>query len=155
MMNYFNEAIEVMKELYGKDIPMSLATVDDNRPNIRVVDAYYKDCAFYITTYTLSTKMKEISTNSNIALNHNLFVAHGEGKNIGNPLDASNLEIRNELKLVFSSFYDKHVNELDKNTCILKVVLSDALVFAHDYKYLVDFRNKTASREAFIVDIVF
>lgn len=27
-MNYFNEAITVMKELYGKDVAMSLATVN-------------------------------------------------------------------------------------------------------------------------------
>lgn len=154
-MNYFNEAIEVMNELYGKDIPMSLATVNEDRPNIRVVNAYFKENAFYITSYALSTKMRDIALNPNVALNHNLFVAHGTGENIGNPLDKSNLGLRDELKQAFSAFYEKHVNEQDKNTCILKVLLSDALVFAHDYKYLVDFRNKTATREAFVVDIVF
>jgi hypothetical protein len=155
MINYFNEAAEVMKELYGKDVPMPLATVNDNKADIRVVDAYYKENAFYITTYALSNKMKEISQNPYVALNHNLFVAHGIGENLGHPLDESNRELREELRNVFSSFYDRHVNEQDNNTCILKVSLNDALLFANDYKYIIDFKNQTAARKDFVVDITF
>ena len=155
MNNYFNEAIAAMKELYGKDIAMSLATVNGNKANIRVVNAYYKENAFYITTYALSNKMKEILKNPNVALNHNLFVAHGIGENIGNPLDESNRGLREELKRVFVAFYDKHVNEQDKNTCILKISLIDVLVFTHDFKYFIDFESQTATRENYVIDIVF
>ena len=155
MVNYFNEALDVMREVYGKDTAMSLATVNGDKPNMRVVNAYYEECAFYVTTYALSNKIKEISKNPNVALNHNLFVAHGTGENIGNPLDKQNAEIREELKKAFVAFYDKHVNEQDKNTCILKITLDDALVFANDYKYFIDFKNKTAVREHCVVDIVF
>lgn len=154
-MNYFNEAISVMKELYGRDVAMPLATVNGDKANIRVVNAYYKENAFYITTYSLSNKMKEIDKNPNVALNHNLFVAHGTGKNIGNPLIEQNRELRDELKQIFCAFYDKHVCEEDPNTCILKVHLTDALVFAHDYKYFIDFKLKTAAREKCVIDIVF
>lgn len=38
--------------------------------------------------------MKEITKNPNAALNHNLFVAHGIGNNIGNPLEEQNRELR-------------------------------------------------------------
>jgi hypothetical protein len=155
MNNYFNEAITIMKELYGKDIAMSLATVNGDKANIRVVNAYYKEEAFYITTYALSNKMKEILKNPNVALNYNLFVAHGIGENIGNPLDEPNRGLREELRSVFVAFYYKHVNEQDKNTCILKISLNDALVFAHDFKYFIDFDNQTATRENCIIDIVF
>jgi len=99
--------------------------------------------------------MKEIAKNPNVALNYNLFVAHGLGKNVGNPLAERNRDLREELKQVFVVFYDKHVCEEDPNTCILKVDLTDALVFAHDYKYLIDFERKTAARKDFVVDIVF
>lgn len=155
MINYFDEAIAVMKELYGKDTAMSLATVNGDKPNIRVVNAYYKENTFYITTYALSNKMKELTKNPHVALNHNLFAAHGIGENIGNPLDDPNRELREELKRVFIAFYNKHVNEQDKNTCILKISLNDALVFAHDYKYLIDFKNQTAARESCVIDIIF
>ena len=60
---------------------------------------------------------------------------------IGNPLDENNKEIRKELRKAFCAFYDKHVNEDDNNTCILKIDLNDALVFAHNYKYVIDFKN--------------
>jgi hypothetical protein len=43
----------------------------------------------------------------------------------------------------------------DKNMCFLKVTLNDALVFAYDYKYYIDFKNKKATRKNFIVDITF
>jgi len=155
MNNYFNEAVAVMKELYGKDIAMSLATVNDDKANIRVVNAYYKEEAFYIITYALSNKMKEISKKPNIALNYNLFVAHGIGENIGNPIDEPNRDVREELRSVFVAFYDKHVNEQNKNTCILKISLNDALVFAKDFKYFIDFDNQTATRENCKIDIVF
>jgi hypothetical protein len=155
MNNYFKEAAAVMTDLYGKDTAMSLATVNGDKANIRVVNAYYKENVFYVTTYALSNKMKEILKNPNVALNHHLFVAHGIGKNIGNPLDAPNLSLREELKRAFIAFYDKHVDEQDENTCILKISLNDALVFAHDFKYIIDFKNQTATREDFVVDIVF
>jgi len=83
-MNYYNESIMVMKELYGRDVAMSLATVNGDKANVRVINAYYNENIFYITTYGLSNKMKEITINPNVALNHNMFVAHGLGKNIGN-----------------------------------------------------------------------
>jgi len=145
----------VMKELYGRDVAMSLATVNGDKANVRVINAYYNENIFYITTYSLSNKMKEITINPNVALNHNMFVAHGLGKNIGNPLEEQNRELRKQLKHVFFAFYDKHVYEDDINTCILKITLTDSLVFAHDYKYFIDFKNKTAMREKFIVDILF
>jgi general stress protein 26 len=155
IMNYFDEAEMVMKELYGRDVAMSLATVNGDKPNIRIVNAYYKENAFYVTTYSLSNKMKDIEKNPNAALNHNLLVAHGMGKNMGNPLEEQNRELREELKQAFCAFYDKHVCEEDPNTCILKITLTDSLVFAHDYKYVIDFEHKSASREDCVLDIVF
>ena len=154
-MNCFNEAIKVMKELYGQDVAMPLATVNGDKANIRVVNAYYKGNAFYITTYSLSNKMKEIMNNPNVALNHNMFVAHGIGNNMGNPLEEQNRELREELKQIFYAFYDKHVCEEDTNTCILKITLTDSLVFAHDYKYFIDFQQNTATREECVIDMVF
>ncbi|MEA4883582.1 MAG: pyridoxamine 5'-phosphate oxidase family protein [Clostridia bacterium] len=154
-MGYFDESLQVMNELYGHDTAMTLATVNGEKANLRVVNAYYKSTAFYITTYGLSNKMREIAVNPHVAINHNLFVAHGLGENLGNPLDENNKDLREELRRVFSAFYDKHVDEEDKNTCILKIKLQDALVFAHDFKYFIDFEKRTATKEKCVVDIVF
>jgi len=155
VMNYFNESIDIMNGLYGHDVVMPLATVNDGKANLRQVNAYYKDKAFYITTYALSNKMIEIAINPYVAINNNLFVAHGLGENIGNPLNENNKELREELRQVFCAFYPKHVNEKDKNTCILKIELDDAIVFDHDYKYVIDFKNEVSTREECVIDIDF
>lgn len=154
-MDVFREALSVMDELYGKDTAMPLATVNNGKANLRVVNAYYKGRAFYITTHALSNKMREIAANPSVAINHDLFVAHGLGENIGSPLDDKNKELREELRRVFCAFYDKHVNERDKNTCILKIKLTDALLFARDFKYLINFEDQTAIKQNCVIDIIF
>ncbi|MFO7696552.1 MAG: hypothetical protein R6X16_05290, partial [Anaerolineae bacterium] len=82
------------------------------------------------------------------------FVAHGTGANLGSPVSGTNSTLRAVLCEVFSAFYDRHVNEADTNTCILKVDLSIAVVFTRDTKYLVDFMARTATKQAFVNDIV-
>ena len=81
-------------------------------------------------------------------------MAHGTGENLGNPLKESNLTLRNELKQVFCAFYDKHVDESDENTCILKITLSDAVIFHNKYKYKIDFTVENAVRSDYNPDLV-
>lgn len=153
-MNYYEEAMLVIAEQFGHDVIVSLATVADNKANIRTVNAYFKDGAFYITTYLLSCKMQEILGNPSVAICHNLFVAHGAGENLGNPLDDKNRALRSELQQVFCAFYEKHVAENDPNTCFLKVKLDNALVFTDNAKFIVDFDKRTAEKQDFVNDIV-
>jgi general stress protein 26 len=153
-MDLFAEAIQVMTEQFGHDVALSLATVSGDRPNVRVVNAYFAEDAFYVTTYGLSNKMKEIAANPQVAICHNLFVAHGTGANLGSPVSDTNSALRVVLREVFCAFYDRHVNEADPNTCILQVTLSDAAVFTRDFKYLVDFCARTAEKQAFVNHII-
>lgn len=153
-MNHFDEAICLMADFYGKDTVVSLATVNGNKANVRTVDAYFKDNAFYVTTYALSQKMNDIITNTSAAICRDLFVCHGQAVNIGHPLKDGNLALRDELREIFHTFYDKHVNEKDEHTCILRIDLEDALLFANNYKYNIDFVNKSASRVDFAPDII-
>ncbi|HPJ81805.1 MAG TPA: hypothetical protein PL103_06260 [Saccharofermentans sp.] len=48
----------LLKERFGQDSLISLATLDGNKPAVRTIDAIYYDGAFYGVTYTLSNKMK-------------------------------------------------------------------------------------------------
>lgn len=152
-MNYYEEAIDVMKKVYGNNVYMTIATSINNKPNARVVNLYYEEGYFYATTYALSTKVQEIAENPYIALNHNLFVAHGVAENIGHPLKPENASIREKLKEVFSAFYNRRVDENDENTCFLKITLNDALIFDNNYKYGINFDKKTATREDFVLDV--
>ncbi len=39
--------IEMLNERFGKDTLLSLATIDGNRPTVRIVDAYFENGSFY------------------------------------------------------------------------------------------------------------
>ena len=54
------KAEEIMIERFGKDNVIALATTENGIPYVRSVNAFYEDKAFYIITYELSNKMKQI-----------------------------------------------------------------------------------------------
>ncbi len=62
------EAEKIMIERFGKDTIIALATVENEIPYVRYVNAYYENGAFYIITYALSNKMKHIENDSAIAI---------------------------------------------------------------------------------------
>lgn len=54
------EAEEILIERFGKDSIIALATSVGETPYVRNVNAFYSDGAFYVLTYGLSNKMKQI-----------------------------------------------------------------------------------------------
>lgn len=72
-----------MRERFGKDNVIALATLDDEMPRVRYVNAYYEEGAFYVITYALSNKMKQIEKNPMVAIAGDWFTAHGKGINLG------------------------------------------------------------------------
>lgn len=58
----------LMKERFGKDSILSLATCVEGVPYVRTVNGYYEDGAFYIITYGLSNKMKQLEKNPLLAV---------------------------------------------------------------------------------------
>lgn len=57
------EAEKIMEERFGRDSIMALATAANNIPYVRNVNAYYEDGSFYVLTYGLSDKMKQLREN--------------------------------------------------------------------------------------------
>ena len=134
------KALEIMLERFGHDTLISLATIDGNRPAVRTVNSYYEDGAFYTVTYVLSNKMKQIKDNPVVAICGEWFTAHGIGENLGYVREERNAEIMAKLRTVFAEWYDNgHTNENDPNTCLLRVRLTDAVLFSHGTKYEMDF----------------
>ena len=50
----------LMAERFGRDTLLSLATCTDQVPYVRTVNGYYEDGAFYVITYELSNKMRDV-----------------------------------------------------------------------------------------------
>lgn len=153
-MDIFRSATELMKEQFGHDVIISLATCTENEVNVRNVDGYYKDGSIYVVTHNSTQKMKDIDRKSNVAICKDLMCAHGIGENLGSPKAESNRELREELKNVFVAFYDRHVNENDSGTCFLKITLTNAVTFSKDTKYIIDYKNETATAIPFVNDII-
>ena len=62
------EVEALLRERFGKDSLIALATAVENVPSVRQVDAFYEDGAFYVLTHGLSAKMKQIEANAQVAV---------------------------------------------------------------------------------------
>ena len=131
---------QLMVERFGMDQVIALATIEDEIPSVRYVNAYYEDGAFYVITYGLSNKMRQIGKNSGVAIAGDWFTAHGNGENLGWFGKSENSGIAERLKKVFAAWIDNgHNNFADENTCILRIQLTDGVLFHHGTRYDLDF----------------
>ena len=131
---------EILTERFGGDSLIALATVADGIPHVRTVDAVYRDGAFYVVTHGLSGKMQQIAQNPAVAVSGEWFTAHGTGENLGHVLLPENRAMMEILRLAFAAWYDNgHTNEADPNTCLLKIRLTDGVLFSEGKRYDIEF----------------
>ena len=117
--------------------------MDGNKPCVRTVNSYYEEGAFYVITYALSNKMKQIKENPDVAICGDWFTAHGVGENLGHILREENAEIAGKLRSAFASWYSNgHTNEEDPNTCILCIHLIKGVLSSDGSSYEIDFRDR-------------
>ncbi len=134
---------QILSERFGKDSLISLATTENNIPYVRVVDAFYEEGAFYVLTYALSGKIKQIEKNPTVAIAGDWFTAHGKAVNLGWFGKEENEEIAEKMKVFFAEWIDNgHNNFDDKNTCILKVELTKGVLFSNGTRYEIDFTEE-------------
>ena len=130
------ETDAILRERFGKDSLMALATSENNIPHVRTIDAYYEDGCFYAITYALSGKMRQIEQNPTVALSGEWFTAHGTGENLGWFGSAENRAIAQKLRTAFAAWIDNgHNNFEDQNTIILRIRLTDGVVFSNGTRY--------------------
>ena len=130
------ETEQIMMERFGKDSVIAVATVENDVPYVRYVNAYYENGAFYIITYALSNKMKQLEKNPNVAIAGDWFTAHGKGVNLGYFGKEENRLIAEKLKTAFAEWIDNgHNNFDDENTIILCIELTDGLLLSHGTRY--------------------
>lgn len=136
-----NEVTEaILAERFGKDSLIALATVDGGAPAVRAVNAMYMDGAFYVVTYGLSGKMRQIARDPSVAICGDWFTARAVGENLGYVLREENRAIMDKLRAAFAAWYDNgHTNEADPNTVLLKLRLTSGVLFSHGTKYEIEF----------------
>lgn len=135
-MNLPEEAKRIMKERFGKDTVLSLATVEGGLPHVRTVNAYYEDGAFYVITHALSNKMKQIEKNPAVAVAGEWFTGHGKAISLGYFGKEENSGISDKLRTAFAEWIDNGHNDFDdENTIILRVELTDGLLLSYGKRY--------------------
>lgn len=140
-MDKLNQITEnIMTERFGKDSVIALATIENGIPHVRNVNAYYEKGAFYIITYGLSNKMRQIAQNPTAAISGDWFTGHGKGIDLGYFGKEENKVWAQKLKIAFAEWIDNgHNNFDDMNTRILCVRLTDGVLFSHGTRYDIDF----------------
>ena len=140
-MEKLNETtMNILRERFGKDSLIALATSSKNIPYVRTVDAYYEDGAFYIITYAVSGKMNQLAENSAAAVSGEWFTGHGVGENLGYFGKPENAAIAEKLRNAFSEWIDNGHNDFsDQNTVILRIKLTDGVLFSNGMRYDIDF----------------
>lgn len=134
---------QILIERFGKDSLISLATTENNIPYVRTVNSFYEDGAFYVMTYALSGKMKQIKKNPVVAIAGDWFTAHGKGVNLGWFGLEENAKFAEKMRSVFVEWIDNgHNNFEDVNTCILKIELTEGVLFSHGTRYEIDFAKE-------------
>lgn len=136
------KCIEIIKERFAQDSLMSLATIDSNGiPWVRTINAIFYEDSFYTITYALSNKMEHIKLNNVVAISGEWFSGHGIGENLGHIKLEKNIEIADKLRNAFASWYSNgHINEEDTNAVILKIKLTNGIIFKDGNKY--EYKNK-------------
>ena len=134
------EIEKILIERFGNDNIIALATTVDNKPYVRSVDSFYENGSFYVLTHGLSNKMKQIHQNPCVAIAGDWFTANGQGINLGYFGAKENKKIANKMLVIFSEWINNgHNNFEDKNTCILKIELTDGVLFSQGTRYDIDF----------------
>ena len=135
-INISPETEAILQARFGRDSLIALATCAQGMPYVRTVDSYYEDGAFYVLTYALSGKMRQIADNPIVALSGDWFTAHGRAVNLGWFGSAANRPIAARMRELFAAWIDNgHNNFEDRNTIILRIDLTDGLLLANGVRY--------------------
>lgn len=135
-MNWCKEAENIMQERFGHDNVLALATVEDGMPWVRSVNAYYENGAFYVITYGLSNKMRQIGKNPAVALAGEWYTARGVGENLGCAGKEENAALLEKLRRAFAAWIDNgHTDLADEHTVILRIRVTGAVLLSHGTRY--------------------
>ncbi|MFR3727432.1 pyridoxamine 5'-phosphate oxidase family protein [Lacrimispora sp.] len=152
-MDDYNKSMNVLQDLFGRDCQFAWATSENNIPSLRFVDTLFDNGSFYIVTFTGTKKVREIESNSMVALCKDMHRFQGIATNIGHPLDPKNKDIREKLINAFEAWYFQHNDEAYENMCYIKIDPVNGFFYKDGLGYQVDFKEKKAEIFPFQMDI--
>ncbi len=144
-MNNYDKIENIMFDRFGKDTLIALATTDGSKMYNRIVDAYYENGKFYVTSNSKSSKVRQLEEYSEVAIaSVDWFTGQAYAKNLGWILDPKNSKIRTKVKKAFEAWYDSAVNEDDEDSCIIELTLTEGMLIKDHMatRFKIDFTKK-------------
>ncbi len=130
------EAEAILLERFGRDSLIALATSEGGVPHVRTVNSFYEGGAFYVLTYGLSGKIRQIRANPVVAISGDWFTAHGRAVELGWFGSAENHALAAKMRCIFAEWIDNGHNDFeDRNTIILRIDLTDGLLLSNGTRY--------------------
>ena len=158
-MSKYENAMKLMEDRCGNGkeevialatISLSLSTVGNPRPAVRMVCAYYEDGVFYVSTDAKKNKMLQIEKNTEVSVcGLDWYAFQGTAENLGWVKDEKNAEIRAKFKSIFD-WFDEVGDENNPTSIVLRITLTEGTIIDNERKYgerqyEVDFINHTAN----------
>ncbi len=130
----------IMQQRFGRDCLIALATVREGKPQVRAVNAYYQDGAFYVVTNASSKKMRDIAADPSIAIAGDWFTAQGRGEDLGEFRSEQNAPLAGKLKTVFAAWIGNGHSDLESpDTHILRLRLERGLLLSNGHRIELTF----------------
>lgn len=134
------QARELLKDRFQDDCVITLATLYNNRPYARQVDAFYQDGSFYFITSPDSRKVKHIQNEPEVAIAGSWFNATGKAKILGEISQLSDPAHRQILEK-FSWFQDGSKSYPHPYTLFVQVILEEGILTEQDQEWKIGFTS--------------
>ena len=141
MIHYNHPEIQsIMKERFGTERLITIATSEDNIPYIRAVNAVYENGWFYFATLSNSSKMKQMEENPVTAVCGPWFNGHGLAYNRGSITKEENKHIYQMLRSSFESWLSDAKMNLDNTQIVLcGIQMTKATLYSQGQRYDIFF----------------
>ena len=137
MIHYDHPEIQsIMKERFGTERLITIATSENNIPYIRAVNAVYENGWFYFATLSNSSKMKQMEENPMTAVCGPWFNGHGIACHLGSASKDENKHIYELLQPSFESWiYEAKINVTDTEIVLCGIQMTKATLYVQSQRY--------------------
>lgn len=125
-----------LRERFGRDAVVTLATACDGAPRARYVNACYADGSSYVVTHARSAKFEQLMRDPRAAIAGEWLQALGVAEDLGPFSAEKNAATAAHLRQVFADWIDNGHNDLaSPETRILRIRLTGGALFWHGARF--------------------
>lgn len=148
MNDELRKAEKILVREFSKDRKMYLATSVNNIPKVQIASIYYMDQCFYLVAKESSELVQNLTRNINVSLcsTSSFHKFQGTADIIGHPQEEKYASTRNMLSKNAENWYEKHVDESDLDTRLIRINIGTGFSYNKKFGYNIDFSKGEAKQ---------